>query len=77
VLGFLIIFKHFYLIKIGNNWAGQLGYGDTTFRGDNVNEMGSYLPFVSLGSSVQILEVVLGFEHSCFLSSNDQMKCWG
>ncbi|HMQ28377.1 MAG TPA: hypothetical protein PKA98_20480, partial [Acidimicrobiales bacterium] len=33
----------------GNNASGQLGYGDTTARGDNAGEMGNSLPAVDLG----------------------------
>lgn len=34
----------------GLNSSGQLGYGDTVARGDTVNESGSNLPFVNLGT---------------------------
>jgi hypothetical protein len=34
----------------GSNIAGKLGYGDQINRGDNPNEMGTFLPFVSLSS---------------------------
>merc|ERR1719295_605654 len=32
----------------GANWSGQLGYGDTEDRGDDINEMGDYLEIVQL-----------------------------
>ena len=34
----------------GSYNIGQLGYGDTTSRGDGPNEMGDNLPYVDLGS---------------------------
>jgi alpha-tubulin suppressor-like RCC1 family protein len=34
----------------GYNNSGQLGRGDTRWRGDDQNEMGDYLPVVDLGT---------------------------
>ena len=64
----------------GFNNKGQLGYGDTEWRGDNAGEMGSYLPIVNLGNEeVVIQSMKLGQFFSCVLLSNPffQMKCWG
>ncbi|MBI3978179.1 MAG: tandem-95 repeat protein, partial [Chloroflexi bacterium] len=36
----------------GYNWAGQLGLGNTSWRGDGPNEMGDALPAASLGGTV-------------------------
>jgi hypothetical protein len=38
----------------GNNDHGRLGLGDRADRGNNANEMGDFLPAVSLGTGVYI-----------------------
>jgi len=59
----------------GYNFVGQLGYGDVNYRGDNVNEMGNYLPIVNLVSTT--IEVHAGDNHNCILSYSNQAMCWG
>jgi alpha-tubulin suppressor-like RCC1 family protein len=61
----------------GYNGSGQLGLGDTVARGDNPNEMGNNLPFVSLGASRSATALALGREFACALLDNAQVKCWG
>jgi len=60
----------------GSNINGQLGYGDTTNRGDNYYEVGNYLPFVSLDGSP--ISIHVGSFHVCAQFSSDlDVKCWG
>ncbi len=57
---------------------GQLGYGDTTSRGDQSNEMGDALPTVDLGTDRTA--TALGRRtnaHTCALLDNATVKCWG
>ncbi len=66
----------------GRNNNGQLGLGDIENRGDNVNEMGSFLPTVYLGSypngtNFTASQISLGEYHSCAVLSNKMAKCWG
>eukprot|EP01083_Nonionella_stella_P295118 1003036_1 len=61
----------------GDNYDGQLGYGDTNFRGDNGNEMGNYLPKVDLGTDFNVIHIVAGLWHTCVLSSANAVKCFG
>ncbi|MEZ4704431.1 MAG: hypothetical protein R3A11_04455 [Bdellovibrionota bacterium] len=61
----------------GRNYAGQLGLGNTSNRGDNSNEMGDNLSAVSLGTGVTATQIVAGGDHTCALLSNGQVKCWG
>eukprot|EP01083_Nonionella_stella_P311071 1107815_1 len=61
----------------GLNDYGELGYGDTNNRGDNVNEMGNKLPEVDLGTNFTVTQIVLGFYHTCAVSSLNAVKCWG
>lgn len=63
----------------GYNFAGQLGVGDTNTRGDAPGEMGANLPFVDLGlpAGVTATAVVAGAAHSCALTSEGKIKCWG
>ena len=74
----MLIFKP---VTAGNNNYGQTGYGDTETRGDNSNEtgssneMGDFLPAVSLNMTATA--VMRGYAHTCALLSNGQLKCGG
>lgn len=59
----------------GYNLFGQLGLGDTVYRGDGPNEMGALLPSVKTGGRVQ--EVVAGYAHTCVRHDGGTVKCWG
>ena len=62
----------------GRNDAGQLGLGDTANRGSDPSDMGDYLPAVDLGTSFgTVSEVLMGAQHSCAVSSDRDLKCWG
>jgi alpha-tubulin suppressor-like RCC1 family protein len=58
----------------GDNAEGQLGYEDTTDRGNKANQMGS-LPNVKLGSQVTVIS--LGSQHACATLYDGSVKCWG
>eukprot|EP01083_Nonionella_stella_P315793 1141721_1 len=61
----------------GWNSNGQLGQGDTNNRGDEANEMGDYLLEIELGASFKPTQVVAGWYHTCALSTNNTVKCFG
>jgi len=69
----------------GQNYDGQLGYGDTNHRGDGAGEMGDNLPAIDLGTgrtATQIFatsteEMMAGGGHTCVLLDNATTKCWG
>ncbi len=61
----------------GENFAGQLGIGDTANRGDAANEMGDALPVVDLGTGRTAVILTAGSSHSCALLDNGALKCWG
>ncbi len=61
----------------GDNFRGQLGLGDTTYRGDTPNDMGSALPAVPLGPGRSATAVAVGHQHTCALLDNGSVKCWG
>lgn len=61
----------------GNNLYGQLGYGDTLARGDNLGEMGSMLPAVDLGGGETAIAVDAGDDITCALLASGGLKCWG
>ena len=63
----------------GFNGFGRLGLGDTSTRGDQPGEMGTNLPFVDLGldPGVTVVKMSPGYRHTCVLTSDDRVKCWG
>ena len=61
----------------GANNHGQLGYGDTSGRGDWGGELGDNLPEVDLGTGRTALAVSAGGNHTCALLDDHTVKCWG
>jgi len=61
----------------GANDFGQLGLGDTNYRGWGPNEMGDDLPAVSLGTDRTATAIAAGQGHNCVILDNGQVKCWG
>ena len=64
----------------GQNNYGQLGYGDTSRRGDSAGEMGDALPILDFGGSslaVKVKSLSVGFEHSCAILNDGGLRCWG
>jgi uncharacterized repeat protein (TIGR01451 family) len=61
----------------GFGGTGRLGYGDSTSRGDNANEMGANLPAVALGTGRTATAVTTGNSHTCALLDDGAVKCWG
>ncbi|MEM9074555.1 MAG: MopE-related protein [Myxococcota bacterium] len=59
----------------GSNTSGQLGQGDTEWRGDDPGEMGDALPSVDLGGPVRA--ITAGAGHTCALLFDGALKCWG
>jgi alpha-tubulin suppressor-like RCC1 family protein len=60
----------------GGNEHGQLGLGDTDWRGDEAGEMGDDLPAVNFGGATA-LHIAAGEYHTCAILSTDEMVCWG
>ena len=61
----------------GRNDYGQLGLGDTTWRGDGPAEMGNALPALNLGTGKTVIFASMGANHSCARLNNGSTKCWG
>lgn len=57
----------------GHNGVGQLGYGNTTFFGDN--EPASTPGDISVGGDV--VELAAGATHNCVLLDTGAVRCWG
>ena len=60
-----------------NNGSGQLGLGHTNDIGDSSNEMGDFLQDTDLGSNFVASQLVAGWAHTCALSNDSRVKCWG
>ena len=56
---------------------GQLGYGDTSTRGDEPEEMGDNLSSVNLGTGRTAVQISAGNLHTCVLLNDATVKCWG
>jgi alpha-tubulin suppressor-like RCC1 family protein len=61
----------------GDNFNGQLGYGDLNDRGELPGEMGANLPAVDLGPGRTATAIAAGSLHTCALLDNATVKCWG
>ena len=61
----------------GSNGQGQLGLGDTAYRGDGPGEMGDALPYVDLGAGRTAVQIAVSYFHSCAILDNLDLKCWG
>ena len=61
----------------GYNGNGELGLGDTAWRGDEPNEMGGNLPAVNLGTGTTAVAISAGRHHTCALLDDFSVKCWG
>ena len=59
----------------GSNSNGQLGRGDASPTiGQGPGEMGDDLPFVDLGSNINVTQIVTGGFHTCAILSNQEIK---
>ncbi|MFM2308798.1 MAG: hypothetical protein RLY87_919 [Chloroflexota bacterium] len=60
----------------GENAVGQLGLGNTTYYGDDADEVGSGLPTVNIG---QTAKYITAGEHNvtCAIRNDNQTVCWG
>jgi len=61
----------------GSNEAGELGLGDTLYRGDMPGQMGDALPPVDLGKGKIAIGLAAGTYHTCALLQGGSVKCWG
>ncbi|MFN3198298.1 MAG: fibrinogen-related protein [Bradymonadia bacterium] len=65
----------------GYNYYGQLGYGDTNYRGDQANESGDNLPYVDLGTEngqpLLAAQVGANYISTCAILTDGRVKCWG
>jgi len=61
----------------GWNLYGQLGQGNKDDIGDNSSEMGDNLPSIDLGTGRTATAIATGYQHTCALLDNANVKCWG
>ena len=65
------------LMMIRYNGWGQLGQGHNYSVGDSSNEMGDALQDTDLGANFVATQLVAGEDHTCALSNDSRVKCWG
>lgn len=61
----------------GSNAFGQLGLGDTVARGNQPQQMGTYLRAVDLGVAQIAAELSCGGNNCCIKTIQNTLKCWG
>jgi len=61
----------------GNSFYGQTGYGTTQRIGDGAGEMGDALAAVDLGVGRTAKALGLGGEHTCVITNDGKVRCWG
>jgi alpha-tubulin suppressor-like RCC1 family protein len=59
----------------GLNDYGQLGYGHTNVIGNN--ELPASAGYVQMPGGIPVSQVVAGIFHTCALTSNGSVLCWG
>lgn len=76
-----VLFANKQIKCFGSNQLGQIGFeGITTNVGKNATEMGDALPFVKLGTGVEVQSIYTSAsaDHSCIIIATSQLiKCWG
>ena len=61
----------------GQGMNGRLGYESTNSMGISPATIGDYLPRVNLGSGLGARCVMSGYSHSCVVTMDNRLKCWG
>jgi hypothetical protein len=61
----------------GQNTSGQLGLGDTRWRGSAASEMGDALPAIELGTGRTVTAISAGRYHTCAILDDGAVECWG
>ena len=61
----------------GGNAFGQLGQESTNIIGNDPNELGDYLPPIDFGTGVSVSYLHSSYDHSCVITSSNDLKCWG
>lgn len=61
----------------GRNGDGQLGLEDNINHGETTAQMGAALPYVNLGDGVKVKHVYTGLFHTCALTTDSKVMCWG
>ena len=59
----------------GDNTYGQLGQGNTIWRGDNAGEMDDALGSIDFGPGRTAKAIAADSYHTCALLDNNQLKC--
>lgn len=65
------------LICWGANDFGQLGMENTSYIGDDLDEVGDNFATVDLPPGRNVSELALGKTHTCAIWDNGSVSCWG
>lgn len=62
----------------GSNGNGQAGGNTPTNQvGDEPGEMSDELPYIDFGTFARVKKVAVGHSHSCGLTEQERVMCWG
>jgi cysteine-rich repeat protein len=61
----------------GGSQYGECGQGDNLTRGDEIDEMGSHLATVNLGTGATVAALSASAWFTCALLKSGSVKCWG
>lgn len=63
---------------MGDNSDGQVGAGNATeLIGEAIRMAGDQLPIINLGNELKVLSIAAGKLHTCVLSTDYHVKCFG
>lgn len=61
----------------GANAMGQLGLGHKDPVGTQPGQLSSIIKGIDLGTTSPVTQIALGQEHTCALTQDGQVRCWG
>ncbi|MEK6577832.1 MAG: hypothetical protein AABZ55_01280, partial [Bdellovibrionota bacterium] len=64
-------------LKCWGAGGAQLGVGDIENKGDKPGQLGDAWSAIQFGLDLPIVQFALGAGHTCAITPNQEMRCWG